>query len=103
MMNDKGKKIIASNLATDRPKLKNDNIIWIELPNDTMKKEVERDQFPLMEYLKTELRNHFISLQVTVNEKTERKYAFTPQEKYIKLMQTNPLIDTLRKEFDLDI
>ncbi|MGS2738299.1 DNA polymerase III subunit gamma/tau [Sinomicrobium sp. M5D2P17] len=103
MMNDKGKKIIASNLATDRPKLKNDNTIWIELPNDTMKKEVERDQFPLMEYLKTELRNHFISLQVTVNEKIERKYAFTPQEKYVKLMQTNPLIETLRKEFDLDI
>ncbi|MGS2760841.1 DNA polymerase III subunit gamma/tau [Sinomicrobium sp. M5D2P9] len=103
MMNEKGKKIIASNLATDRPKLKNDKTIWIELPNDTMKKEVERDQFPLMEYLKTELRNHFISLQVTVNEKIERKYAFTPQEKYVKLVQTNPLIETLRKEFDLDI
>ena len=103
MMNEKGKKIIASNLATDRPKLKSNNTIWIELPNDTMKKEVERDQFPLMEYLKTELKNHFISLHVTVNEKTERKYAFTPQEKYMKRVETNPLLENLRKEFDLDI
>ncbi|MBC9795315.1 DNA polymerase III subunit gamma/tau [Sinomicrobium weinanense] len=102
-MNDKGKKIIASNLATDRPKLKNSNTIWIELPNDTMKKEVEREQFPLMEYLKDQLHNHFISLQVTVNETIERKYAFTPQEKYAKLRETNPMIDMLRSEFDLDI
>ncbi|RAV30154.1 DNA polymerase III subunit gamma/tau [Sinomicrobium soli] len=102
-MNRKGKKIIASNLATDRPKLKEDNTIWIELPNDTMKKEVEREQFPLMEFLKNELKNHFIRLQVTVNEKTERKYAFTPHEKYIKFVEANPLMDTLRKEFDLDI
>ncbi|UGU15343.1 DNA polymerase III subunit gamma/tau [Sinomicrobium kalidii] len=103
LMDNKGKKIIGSNLSTDRPKLKNNNTIWIELPNDTMKKEVEREQFPLMEYLKRKLKNHFINLQITVNETAEQKYAFTPQEKYAKLRETNPRIDILRKEFDLDI
>ncbi|WP_461534289.1 DNA polymerase III subunit gamma/tau [Sinomicrobium sp.] len=102
-MNNQGKKIIASNLATDHPKLKDGKTICIELPNDTMKKEVEREQFPLMEFLKNELKNHFIELRVTVNEKIEQKYAFTPHEKYVKFVEANPSLDNLRKEFDLDI
>ena len=98
-----GKKIMASNLSVDIPKLKDRNIICIELPNDTMKKEVEREQYPLMEYLKKQLNNYEISLQVTVNEVAAKKFAFTPEEKYEKLREKNPLLDILRKEFDLDL
>jgi DNA polymerase-3 subunit gamma/tau len=97
-----GKKILASNLHTDVPKLLNDHTIWIELPNNTMKKEVERDQYDLMLYLKEQLNNHFITLKITVNEGAAKKYAFTPQEKYEKLREKNPIIDKLRQEFDLD-
>ena len=98
----KGKKIMASNLMTDTPKLQKDHIIWIELPNDTMKKEVEREQFGLIEYLRTKMNNHAINLKITVNEETAKKFAFTPEEKYQKLREKNPAIDILRKAFDLD-
>jgi DNA polymerase-3 subunit gamma/tau len=97
-----GRKILASNLNTDIPKLKNPTTMWIELPNDTMKKEVEREQYDLMEYLRQKLNNYFISLTITVNEETAKKFAFTPLEKYEKLREKNPAIDILRKEFDLD-
>jgi len=103
IVEEEGKKIIASNLSVDTPTLKDKNIICIELPNDTMKKEVERDQYPLMEYLKKSLNNHEITLQITVNEVAAKKFAFTPEEKYEKLREKNPLLDTLRKEFDLDV
>lgn len=99
----KGQKILASNLATDVPKLKEDHVIWIELPNGTMKKEVEREQFDLMEHLRAKLNNHFIRLNITVNEEIAKKFAFTPEEKYEKLREKNPAIDLLRKEFDLDL
>ncbi|ALM06716.1 DNA polymerase III subunit gamma/tau [Sediminicola sp. YIK13] len=97
-----GRKILASNLNTDIPKLKDQTTLWIELPNGTMKKEVEREQYDLMEYLRLKLNNHFISLTITVNEETAKKFAFTPLEKYEKLREKNPVIDILRKEFDLD-
>ncbi len=100
---NKGKKILASNLAADTPKLIGDHTLWIELPNSTMKKEVERDQFELMEYLREKLRNYDIQLKITVNEETARQYAFTPQEKYEKLREKNPAIDMLRKTFDLEL
>ncbi|WP_372974960.1 DNA polymerase III subunit gamma/tau [Muriicola sp.] len=97
-----GKKILASNLNADLPVLK-DLTIHIELPNDTMKKEVEREQFSLMNYLKSALNNHYLELSISVNEETVRKYAFTPEEKYEKLREKNPAIDLLRKTFDLDL
>jgi DNA polymerase-3 subunit gamma/tau len=98
-----GRKILASNLATDTPKLLDETTIWIELPNGTMKKEIEREQFDLMEYLRTNLNNHFISLKITVNEEVAKKFVFTPEEKYQKLREKNPAIDILRKTFDLDL
>ena len=103
LVEQKGRKILASNLAADVPKLIGDHTLWIELPNSTMKKEVERDQQELLEYLREKLRNHDIQLKVTVNEEAARQYAFTPQEKYEKLREKNPAIDLLRKTFDLEL
>ncbi|PWL37719.1 DNA polymerase III subunit gamma/tau [Flagellimonas aquimarina] len=101
-LENKGRKILASNLQTDIPKLKDDFVIWIELPNDTMKKEVEREQSLMLNYLKEKMNNFSISLHITVNEIVAKKFAFTPEEKYQKLREKNPAIDILRKEFDLD-
>lgn len=101
-LEQQGRKILASNLQTDIPKLKNENTIWIELPNGTMKKEIEREQSLMLDYLKQKLNNYSISLHITVNEEVAKKFAFTPQEKYEKLREKNPNLDLLRKEFDLD-
>lgn len=98
----RGKKILASILHTDVPRLKDETTICIELPNGTMKKEVEHEQGPLLAFLRHNLQNYDLKLQITVNEETAKKYAFTPQEKYNKLLEKNPALDTLRKTFDLD-
>ena len=103
ILDNDGRKILASNLNSDLPKLLDNFTLWIELPNGTMKKEIEREKYDLMEYLKQKLNNHFIQLRITVNEATAKKFAFTPEEKYQKLRKKNPAIDLLRKEFDLDI
>ncbi len=102
-IDDNGRKILASNLSSDKPKLKDETTIWIELPNGTMKKEIEREKYDLMEHLRTKLNNHFIKLKITVNEEVAKKFAFTPEEKYQKLREKNPAIDVLRKTFDLDL
>jgi len=99
---NKGEKIIASNLEADQPTLNGTNI-QLEYPNETMKIEVERAQGPLLEFLKRKLNNYDIALDITVNEEVQRKYAYTPQEKYEKLLEQNPALDILRKTFDLDL
>ncbi|MFK7748832.1 MAG: DNA polymerase III subunit gamma/tau [Kordia sp.] len=99
----KGEKIMSSLLATDIPKLKDDIIICIEMPNETMKIEIERAQYPLLEYVRAELNNYDVSLAIEVNEQNVKKYAFTERDKYEKLKEINPLVERLRKDFDLEI
>lgn len=98
----RGNKILASVYNSDIPKL-NGKEICIELPNETMKISVLQDQSSLMKFLKEELDNTEISLEIKVNHVQEKKYAFTPREKYQKLAETNPAIENLRKTFELDI
>jgi DNA polymerase-3 subunit gamma/tau len=98
-----GAKILASILETDLPKLQEKNRIVIELPNETMKINLEREQNKLMSYLKQKLQNTEVRLIINVNEQSAKKYAFTPIEKYNKLKEKNPLIEKLRSTFDLDV
>jgi len=101
-LKNKGEKILASIMETDMPKL--DGLkISIELPAETMKRDLERGQNPLMAFLKKKLKNTLITLEIEVNESTAKKYAFTNIEKYNKLKEKNPLIEKLRTTFDLDI
>ncbi len=98
-----GRKIMASTLGIDIPRLLNGHTIWIQLPNSTMKKEIEREQSSLLEYLRDKLQNYDLVLKITINEEKNQQFAYTPEEKYEKLRAKNPAIDMLRKEFDLDL
>ncbi|WP_029331629.1 hypothetical protein [Gillisia marina] len=89
-------------METDMPKL-SEKVISIELPADTMKNELERHMHPLMSFLKKKLQNTLITLEIQVNEQVAKKYAFTDMEKFNKLKEQNPLLEKLRKTFDLDI
>jgi DNA polymerase-3 subunit gamma/tau len=97
-----GEKILASNMEADTPTLKG-TTIHLEFPNETMKVEVERAQGPLLEFLKRKLSNYDIVIDIKVNEEVQRKYAYTPQEKYEKLREQNPELDILRQTFDLQL
>ncbi len=98
----KGEKILASNLETDTPTLKG-TVIHLEFPNETMRVELERAQHNLLEFLKRKLNNYDITIEITVNEAAERRYAYTTREKYEKLKEKNPDLEILRTTFDLDI
>ncbi len=99
----KGKYNLASILRIDTPKLTNDTVINVVFPNSTNKVEVERQQYDLLAYIRKKLNNFSVTIDITVNEELEKKYAYTPIEKYEKLKEKNPNIEILRKTFDLDI
>lgn len=102
-LEDEGRKILASNLRTEKPVLLGLHTIALELPNYTMKKEIEREQGELMGYLRKHLNNYGIQLKISVNEEAARRFVYTPAEKYQKLREKNPAIDLLRQEFDLEL
>ena len=98
----KGKKLMVSTLEMDTPKL-NGTDIQLAFPNDTLRVELEREQFPLLDFLRKKLNNFDLKLDITVNEEVAKKYVFTAEDKYEKLKEKNPNIELLRRTFGLDI
>ncbi len=98
----KGEKIVGSMFAMNIPTL-DKTTICLELPNESMKIDMEAAQSGLLQYMYHEMSNFDIDMKITVNEQISKKHAFTPLDKYEKLREKNPLIDKLRKIFDLDI
>ena len=101
-LEEKGQFNLASILSIDTPKL-DGTTICLEFPNSTNKVELERQQYELMVFLKKSLNNYDLQLSIGINEEMEKQYAFTDRDKYEKLLEKNPAIETLRRTFDLDI
>lgn len=97
-----GKYNLLSHLTMAKPVLKGTTINLV-YPNNTIKTEVERAQHDILSFIKDKLQNYDIALEIIVNETAEKKYAYTPIEKYDKLTEKNPLLDTLRKELGLEL
>ncbi len=101
-LHNKGEKIMASILEMDTPKL-NETSIELEFPNETLKLELEKAQYPLMEYMRRTLKNYDLKLEISVNEEVAKQYVFTAKDKFEKLKEKNPNIELLKTTFGLDL
>ena len=101
-INKEGKYNLLSHLTMAKPLL-NGTSINLVYPNTTIKTEVERAEHQILSFIKDKLKNYDLTLEIIVNETIEKKYAYTPIEKYEKLIDKNPLLDTLRKELGLEL
>jgi len=102
MLNRQGNKMLASILGTSKPVLK-DVIIEVTYPNSMMAEELKKHQSGILNFLREKLQNYQISFNIIVDEKEEKTYAYSPQDKYNKLYEINPLIEEMRKILFLDI
>ena len=98
-----GEKNLASILLIDTPIIKDKNEIHYTLTNNTNKIELERVKNRLVKFLKIELKNTNIELVINVYKIKEKKFLYTPSEKYEKLKSLNPSIEKFRKDFKLNL
>ena len=103
ILNKKGEKSIASIIGTDIPKLEKDFKIYFSVPNKLMQDQFKKGRPKLLKFLREKLNNYGIEIIEVLNETVEKKFAYTPQEKYNKLKEKNPLLDKLRQSFELDL
>ncbi len=102
ILQHKGERIIASHLDMVLPTAEN-NIIKVTYPNESIKIELERAQQSLLNFLSKKLNNFSLSIQIDVNESEQRNYVYTPKERFDKLREKYPIMDKIKKTFDLDI
>ena len=99
----KGDQNVASLLKISTPSLREKNLVIFNVPTDLNKVELEREFKDFVPYLRANLKNYDLLIKIVVDEKTEKNFIYTPEEKYNRLKEINPVIDVLRKELDLDL
>ena len=100
---ENGDQNIGSLLNISKPVFNTETEIQFSVPSDMNKVELEREFTEFIPYLRKNLHNYDLSIKVIVDEKTEKNFIYTSEEKYERLKEINPAIDLLRKEFDLDV
>ncbi len=94
---------MGSILIAGQPVLKENYAVVVTLPNNLMKNQLERGKPKILRFIRERLNNYGIQITIEVNEVVEKKFAYTPQEKYEKLKEKNPLLEKLKNTFGLDI
>ncbi|MCD8403301.1 DNA polymerase III subunit gamma/tau [Tenacibaculum finnmarkense] len=94
---------IASVLASSQPVLAKEYTVTFAIPNELMQVQLERIKAKLTRFLREKLNNYAIQITIVVNEVVEKKFAYTPQEKFTKLKEKNPLIEKLKSVFGLSL
>ncbi|MBK87162.1 MAG: DNA polymerase III, subunit gamma and tau [Flavobacteriaceae bacterium] len=103
ILEQKGKYNLAAILKIDTPTIKDVHFICLEFPNSTNKIDVENQQTDLLKFLRKSLNNYDIKLDISINEKMEKDFSYTAEEKYAKLNKKNPSLEILKKTFNLDL
>jgi DNA polymerase-3 subunit gamma/tau len=94
---------LAALLNLDSPRLKNKVEIHLNFPNKTNKLELESEKQKVIGALANALKNDLLQFVIHVSQEEEQNYIYTPKDKYEQLVKINPLVDDIRKEFDLDL
>lgn len=92
-----------TSLTKHPPKLKEGHTIELELDGAHQLEQLQESKTVLIDALRKDLNNFSVQLETPVKEVVTKKKAYTPKEIYHQLAQENPHLETLRKEFGLDL
>jgi DNA polymerase-3 subunit gamma/tau len=103
-LEQKGKKILASNLQIATIDLIDSETLRSRVPNDTIRREIEQEKEALLVFLRKRTKNDRIQLKVEVleTEKSEN-LIYTPEEKLEHLISKYPAVAELKRKFSLDL
>lgn len=103
ILQSEGELNMASIINANKPVLKENHQIVFALPNKLMEDQFGVIRSKLLNYLREKLNNYGISVTTEVLHEEVKKYVYTPQEKFQKLVESNPDVLLLKNKFGLDI
>jgi DNA polymerase III subunit gamma/tau len=100
-----GHKILSSNFQLAKRELDTEKCeLTLEVPNDTIKKELQMAAVDALDFLRDRLSNDLLHFKFKRSKEViSTEYAYTPDEKYQKLAEKYPQVEALRKHFNLDL
>jgi len=90
-----------STLTVNEPVLKEGFLVQLAIFNQAQAVDVNNKKVELLHYLRNQLNNTKIDLELVIDKEAETKGVYTIKDKYEKLVEINPAVDLFRKKFDL--
>ena len=93
---------MASILLMNSPVIADNFQISYEVANEMNKSELIKEMEELLPYLRNHLNNQILNISIGISKKIKEESIFSSPEKYQHLLKINPVLETLRKTFNLD-
>ncbi|MBC8486917.1 MAG: DNA polymerase III subunit gamma/tau [Bacteroidetes bacterium] len=90
-------------LTRRKPELKNDNIVELTVDNKVQENELKDKKSEILGFLRKELNNYQVQLNVKVVEHAPNDKPYTPQEKFNRMAEKNPALKKLKEQLNLEI
>ena len=94
---------LSSLLEINEPVILEKNKISFTVPSKSNKKEIDSSKENLIKFLRAELKNDIIELDVIVDKNVSKEYYSTPQEKFEKISKLNPILDQFKNDLKLEL
>ena len=98
----KGERIQASILKIAILRLEG-TTIHLEVSSNTAKNDIVQMEHKLLNYLHKSLQNYDLTIEISVNEEIAKRIVVTPEDKYEKLLEENPILQEFRRAFELNL
>ena len=102
ILSENGNNSLSSLIEINDPIILEKNKISFTVPSKSNKKEIDSGKENLIKFLRAELKNDIIELDVIVDKNISKEYYSTPQEKFEKISKLNPLVDQFKNDLKLD-
>jgi len=102
-LSEKGNNSLSSLMEISEPSIFEENKILFKVPTRSNKKDIDFYKENISNFLKSNLKNDEIVLEVSIDKSINKEYYSTPQEKFDKLNEINPLLNEFKKDLKLDL
>jgi DNA polymerase III subunit gamma/tau len=101
ILQEKGRSSLAT-VFENLPEI-NDSSVIVTMENKALEDDFNAQKTDVLDFLRKELNNYNIQISTIVNKDISAKKAYTPQEKFEKMREKNPALDTLKQKLDMDV
>ena len=98
----KGKSNLGITLGVFLPELKDNHVIELPLSNHSQVEMLLEEKYMILEFLRNKLENDYIEITTKVIKGGKSNIPYTNKDKFAKMMDQNPHLETLRMKLGLD-
>ena len=97
-----GKSNLGITLGIFLPELKDNHVIELPLSNHSQVEILLEEKYIILEFLRNKLENDYIEITTKVIKGWQSNIPYTNKDKFAKMMEQNPHLETLRMKLGLD-